>query len=186
MLRKITFIAIVALLGAHRPAGAALPPRIPLTVLFGNPVKANPLISPDGKRIAYLAPDEKNVLQVWVQTLGKEDARQVTRDPKRGIQVHLWAFAPDTLLYLQDHDGDENFHVYAVDLKTDKVRDLTPYPNVRAEIIDLDRHFPDELLVGLNRTDPRVHDVYRISLKSGTARLDTRNPGDVVAVGRSG
>jgi len=173
-------IFAAALLGALHLGAAALPPRIPLPVLFGNPVKANPLISPDGKRLAYLAPDEKNVLQVWVQTIGRDDARQVTRDPKRGIQIHMWAYAPDTLLYLQDHDGDENFHIYAVDVKSDKIRDLTPYPNVQAQIVGLDRHYPDELLAALNRRDPRVHDVYRISLKRHEVKLDTESPGDVL------
>src|SRR5262245_59634371 len=109
-------LAAAALLILAVPAAAELPPLIPRDVIFGNPVKALPNVSPDGKRLAYLAPDDKNVLQVWVQTIGKEDARQVTRDPKRGIRIHMWAYAPDTLLYLQDNDGDENFHVYAVNL----------------------------------------------------------------------
>ena len=83
-------------------------------VLFGNPVKFSPQISPDGKRLSYVAPDKNDVLQVWVQTLGQDDARQVTADKKRGIRIHAWTYAPDTLLYLQDNDGDENFHVYSV------------------------------------------------------------------------
>lgn len=83
-------------------AQADLPPLIPRQVLFGNPVKASPQISPDGKRLAFLAPDKNDVLQVWVQNLGKDDAKQVTADKKRGIRVYFWAYAPDTLL----HEGD--------------------------------------------------------------------------------
>src|SRR4029079_15119254 len=52
---------------------AAPPPLIPRDVLFGNPDRAGPQISPDGKRLAYLRPDDKNVLQVWVRTLGQND-----------------------------------------------------------------------------------------------------------------
>src|ERR1700719_3940812 len=40
---------------------------IPRTILFGNPDKASPQISPDGARMAYLAP-VNNVLNVWVGT----------------------------------------------------------------------------------------------------------------------
>src|SRR3954466_1286633 len=105
-------------------AVAEAPRLIPRKVLFGNPVKASPQISPDGKRIAYLAPDKKDVMQVWVQTVGQDDARQVTADRKRGIRVHYWAYTPDTLLYQQDNDGDENYHIYSVNLKTRAVRDL--------------------------------------------------------------
>src|SRR5262245_10099433 len=42
---------------------------IPREKLFGNPVKASPQISPDGKRLAYLAPQD-GVLNVWVKTIG--------------------------------------------------------------------------------------------------------------------
>jgi dipeptidyl aminopeptidase/acylaminoacyl peptidase len=161
-------------------ARADLPPLIPRKVLFGNPVKTSPQIGPHGKRLAYLAPDEKNVLQVWVQTLGKDDARKVTADKKRGIRIFMWTYAPDTLIYLQDSDGDENYHVYSVDLAKDQVRDMTPFPKVRAEPLPPDRDHPDELLVTLNKTNPRLFDVYRINLTTHEMVLDTKNPGDVV------
>src|SRR4051794_11631115 len=149
--------ALAGLLLQAAPARGDLPPLIPRKVLFGNPVKAAPQVSPDGKRLSYLAPDRKNVLQVWVKTLGREDDRQVTQDRKRGIRVHQWTYAPDTLLYLQDSDRDENFHFYAVDVAAGETRDLTPYAGVRAELLGVHPDFPDQVLVGLNRRDPRLH-----------------------------
>jgi dipeptidyl aminopeptidase/acylaminoacyl peptidase len=181
MLRRIAFLAAVPLLLVPAaPVRAQLPPLIPRKVLFGNPVKASPRLSPDGKHLSYLAPDDKDVLQVWVQTVGKDDARKVTADKKRGIRMHMWTFAPDTLLYQQDNDGDENFHIYAVNVKDGAVRDLTPFAGVRASPIRVDRDYPDELLASLNKTNPRLFDVYRITLSSGNLVLDTKNPGDVV------
>ena len=59
---------------------AELPPLIARDVLFGNPERTAPQLSPDGKRLAWLAPDKKNVLQVWVKTLGKDDDHIVTAD----------------------------------------------------------------------------------------------------------
>src|SRR5947209_616647 len=177
------WMMVTALVGLFLPAAAAraeLPPLIPREVLFGNPVKAAPQISPDGKRLSYVAPDKKNVLQVWVQTLGQDDPRQVTNDRKRGIRIHQWTYAPDTLLYLQDNDGDENYHLYSVNLADNVVRDLTPFQGVRAQLLDLHRDFPNEALVGLNIKNRRLHDVYRIDLTTGAAVLDTKNPGDVV------
>jgi hypothetical protein len=64
----------------------ALPALIPRDVLFGNPERASPRLSRDGKRLGYLAPDE-GVLNVWVRSLGAEDDRAVTRDRARGIQI---------------------------------------------------------------------------------------------------
>src|SRR5262249_33882182 len=180
MYRILFFSGILAGLALVLPARAELPPLIPRSVLFGNPVKTSPRISPDGKRLAYLSPDNNNVLQVWVQTIGSDDAKKVTDDKKRGIRNHQWTYAPDTLIYLQDHEGDENFHIYAVNVAEGNVRDLTPFEGVRARPVGTHRDYPDEMLVALNRRDKRVFDVYRVNLKSGEATLDTQNPGDVV------
>src|SRR5947207_1675146 len=88
---------------------ADLPPLIPRDVLFGNPDRASPRISPDGKYLAYLRPDDKNVLQVWVrsvkQSVGEADDRAVTKDPKRGIRQFFWAKDGKHLMYLQDANG---------------------------------------------------------------------------------
>jgi len=158
-----------------------LPPLIPRSLLFGNPKRARPRLSPDAKYMAYIAPDEKDVLQVWVRTIGESDDRQVTQDKKRGIRAYFWTYKPDQLIYLQDSDGDENFHLYAVDLAKNIVRDLTPFQGVKAQPIDLDPETPDEVLVGLNLNNAQKFDVYRINLNNGAVEFDSDNPGNIVS-----
>jgi dipeptidyl aminopeptidase/acylaminoacyl peptidase len=175
-----TALTLAAAALAAGPALAELPPLIPREVLFGNPEKASPQLSPDGKHLAYLAPDKKNVLQVWVRTVGKEDDRPVTRDEKRGIRQYYWAYDNQHLLYLQDAGGNENFHLYAVRLDDDKTRDLTPFEGVRAQGVDLDEDHPNEVLVGLNKRNKAVFDMHRIKIATGQDTLDTENPGNVV------
>src|ERR1039457_3870835 len=144
----------LALLLPVSPLPAQLPPLISRDILFGNPERAQPRVSPDGQRLAWLAPDKKNVLQVWVKTVGKDDDKMVTADKKRGIRQYFWAEDNRTLLYQQDNDGDENFHVFGVDLASGNVRDFTPFQGVRAGVADLNRDFPDEVVIkardGLN------------------------------------
>lgn len=162
------------------PARAAEPPPlIPRDVLFGNPERSSPRLSPDATRLAWIAPNDKNVLQVWVQTLGQEDAKAVTADRKRGIRQFRWAHDNRTLLYLQDLDGDENWHIHGVDLTTGNVRNYTPFQGVRASIVGAEIDLPNELLVALNLRDRALFDVYRLNLETGAVVLDTRNPGDV-------
>ena len=161
-------------------AFAELPPLIPREVLLGNPVKASPRISPDGTRLSYLAPSDKGVLNVWVRAIGKTDDTQVTNDTHRGIRIHFWAEDGKHLMYLQDLNGDENFHVYSVDLDTKVVRDLTPFQGIKAAGILVDKNHPNEMLVGLNLRDRRVFDMYRVDLTSGAIMMDTQNPGDVL------
>ena len=161
------------------PAFAQLPPLIPRDTILGNPERANPHIAADGKRLAWLAPDEHGVLQVWVQTIGQHDARVVTADKSRGIQSFGWAYDSKTILYAQDAAGDENFHLFAVDLDSHNVRDLTPWQGVRAEFVASNPKFPERVLVALNLRDRKLMDVYRIDLRTGAVELDTKNPGDV-------
>ncbi len=182
LLRTLSVILLAALLApavAGKPAD--LPPLIPREILFGNPVKQFPTVSPDGTRIAYLAPDKKNVLNVFVKTIGRDDDVQVTHDPKRGVGLYRWAGDSRHILYQQDSDGDENWHVYSADLGGKLVRDLTPFQGVRASNLMVSYTKPNEILVGLNLRDPRVFDMYRIDLETGAVRLDTENPGDVLS-----
>ncbi len=176
-------MACAAVLMAVAPMFSAVPddvPLIPREVLFGNPVKASPRLSPCGTRLAYLAPSDKGVLNVWVRTIGREDDVQVTNDTHRGIRIHFWAEDGTRLFYLQDIGGDENWHVYSVDLETKAVRDLTPFQGVRAANVMLDKKFPEQMLVGLNLRDRRVFDMHRVDLRTGAIVLDTQNPGDVL------
>lgn len=157
---------------------AKLPPLIPRAVLFGNPEKTGPQISPDGTKLAYLAPQD-GVLNVWVRTLGQTDDRVVTRDPLRGIRSFFWQGDSAHLLYLQDSGGDENFHLYQTEIATEQTEDLTPFAGVRAAPLAMNPNIPDRMLVTLNRRDPRVFDAYDLDLKTRTLTLDTENPGDV-------
>ena len=179
-------IAAVALVAAGSlcavPALAADPapaPLIPRDVLFGNPERTSPQISPDGKKLAWIAPDEKGVLQVWVKTIGKEDGKKVTADKKRGIRQYMWAQDDRNLLYMQDADGDENFHVFGVDLVSGNVRDLTPFQGVRASIDIVSPVVRDRILVSMNLRDRRLFDAYEVSLVDGGVKLVAENPGDV-------
>ncbi len=159
----------------------SLPPLIPREILFGNPEKTSPQLSPDGKYLAYIAPDEKNVLQVWLRTIGQEDDQILTADKKRGIRIFFWTYNADQLIYMQDSDGDENFHLHLVNIHSKIVRDLTPFQGVKAELVELEPKFPDEALVALNLNNPQKFDVYRINLKNGAVEFDTDNPGNIIS-----
>ncbi len=158
---------------AAQPTGDV--PLIPRSLLFGNPDKAAPEISPDGKRLAYLAPVE-GVMNVWVGPADKpEDARPVTEDRKRGIRHYAWAYTNRHILYIQDKDGDENWHIYAVDLEAGSTKDLTPIEDVHAQFQSICYKFPTEILVSLNDRDAQLHDVHRLNIETGERTLVVQN-----------
>jgi dipeptidyl aminopeptidase/acylaminoacyl peptidase len=165
--------------GLAAPAGAAEPPLIPRSVLFGNPERAQARVSPGGTHISFLAPVD-GVLNVWVAPVGgMGEARPVTRDTGRGIRMHRWSYTGEHLLYVQDRDGDENWRIYAVNVKSDEVRDLTPFDNVNARIQEVSEKHPDEILVALNDRVPQLHDIHRVNIRTGERTLVQANEGYV-------
>jgi dipeptidyl aminopeptidase/acylaminoacyl peptidase len=155
---------------------------IPLTVLFGNPERVSPRLSPDGTQLAWIAPHD-GVLNVWLapistrQGVSWDAARVITDDTDRGIRQFAWAHDGRHVLYVQDTGGDENWRLHDVDLSTMERRDLTPFEGVQARLIASEREFPDQILVGLNKDNPQLHDVYRLDLKTGELTKEFDNPG---------
>ncbi len=166
----ITFASTMPLASAH----AQETPLIPRDVFFGNPERANVQISPDGMRITYLAP-HNGVMNVWLQTIGNEDARPLTTSAQRPIRMYQWAHNGEQIIYMQDRGGDENFRAYAVNLADSSEIELTPFESVQARIVAADRDFPDEILVAVNNRVPQMHDVLRVNTRTGRSELAFQN-----------
>lgn len=183
--------------GKDRPAVdvSAGVPLIPRSVLFGPVDKSSGRISPDGTRIAYLAP-VNGVLNIWVAPVNDlSKAKAVTNETKRAIRSVFWAYDDKHILFVNDVGGDENWKVFAVNAETGQTRDLTPIEEIKgpdgkalpgpggrplrpaAQILSVSRKFPNEILIGLNDRDPRFHDVYRLNLASGERKLVLKNEG---------
>ena len=159
------------------PTTGEVTPLIPRQLLFGNPDKASAQISPDGAQISWLAPLE-GVLNVWVAPADNPAAaRPVTRDTGRGIRIYGWAYTAAHIIYLQDVGGDENWRLYAVQLASGEILDLTPLENIHAQIQEASPQHPGQLLVGLNDRDPQFHDLYRLDLTTGERSLVLQNDG---------
>jgi dipeptidyl aminopeptidase/acylaminoacyl peptidase len=152
-------------------------PLIPRDVLFGNPERAQARISPDGKWLSFLAPVD-GVLNVWVAPVDDlSKAKQVTEDKLRGIRMYHWAYDGRHIGYVQDKNGDENWHVYATDITTRQTRDLTPIEGVQARVQEVSHKIPGDILIGLNDRDPRYHDIWRVNLQTGERTLVQQNHG---------
>ncbi|MCX9075757.1 MAG: hypothetical protein OIN88_14090, partial [Candidatus Methanoperedens sp.] len=151
-------------------------PLIPRKVLFSDPDIESPRLSPDGTRISYLAP-VNGALNVWVGPADDpSEARPITGD-KRGIRIYFWAYTNRHILYLQDKNGDENWHIYCVDPVNGQNIDLTPFDGVNARIQHMSPRFPNRILVGLNDQNPELHDIYSINIETEKRTLLEKNDG---------
>lgn len=155
---------------------------IPRKKLFGNPTRAQAKISPDGQWLSWLAPKD-GVLNICVAPAGDMDAsRTITKDTKRGIRFHGWAYDSSHVLYMQDEGGTEEWHIYAVDVAQGSTRDLTPLAGVHAHIHDLVLDHPGVAAIAINDRDKAWHDIYRIDIRTGERELIVENMQELASI----
>src|SRR3569833_3508975 len=151
---------------ATLPSAAARVANVPLLPrdhLFGNPTRAAATISHDGQWLGWLAPHE-GVMNVWVApTSDPAQARLMTRSADRPIPVFFFSPNSDSVLYVQDKAGDENYLMYQVNLASGEERTLTPFENTRARFYGISHTIKGRVLIGLNNRDPQFHDAYMLN-----------------------
>jgi dipeptidyl aminopeptidase/acylaminoacyl peptidase len=156
-------------------------PLIPLEHFYDDPERAAARVSPDGRRLAWLAPAD-GPLNVWVAPIEGGDPVQVTNDRDRGVRAYSWSRDGARILYLQDTGGDENYHLFAADLDHPQApdRDLTPFDGVKVGVVDVPRGDPSHVLISTNRRDRGLFDVERLNLETGTIEPVAENPGNIM------
>lgn len=152
-------------------------PLIPLQDFFRNPERTGYKISPSGEYLSFLRPWERR-LNIYVQKLGQDRVIRITASTQRDITTYLWA-KDQRLVYLMDRNGDENFRAYAVNFDGSGCKDLTPFEGVKVQIIDELEDSPADILIGMNRRNPKIFDVYRLNVFTGELKLVGENPGNI-------
>lgn len=185
--RKKTLVS-VALSAAFMGLAHAQPaPLLPLEDFFANPQRGYFNISDDGNMLGFMEPTSLDGqparMNIYVQSIqdGKPsgEPRRLTSETARDIGGYFWK-GSGTVLYAKDFGGDENFHVLAVDVKSGKVTDLTPFDGARAMITDDLEDDPDHVLISHNHRNPQAFDVYRVNVHTGESTRVAENPGNII------
>lgn len=151
--------------------------KIPLKDFFKNPEKSGYQISPDGKYISYLGP-YKSRMNIFVQPIGGKNAMRITSVTDRDLGSYFWK-SGSRIVFLKDNAGDENFHLYAVNIDGSDLKDLTPFEGVKSDIVDDLEDNDNEMLIQLNKENKEVFDVYRLNINSGELTKIAQNPGNI-------
>jgi dipeptidyl aminopeptidase/acylaminoacyl peptidase len=158
-----------------KPVPRADSSLLPRQLIFGNPDRTAPKVSPDGRWLAWTAPKE-GVLNVYVAPTGDiAQAKAVTDEKNRPVPGFFWAEDNKHILYAIDKNGDENVHVFSVDVATSALKDLTPFEKTQGRIMGVSDKFPTTIVLGVNDRDPKYHDAYRVDLVSGQRTLLQKN-----------
>jgi dipeptidyl aminopeptidase/acylaminoacyl peptidase len=164
------------------------PPLIAVEDLFDAPSRSRAVLSPDGRGVAYLAP-WRGRLNVFVRDVDSDWAtpdavpgvRRVTSDTRRNIDTFFWTVDGRYLLFQQDTDGDENWHLHLADptRPDEPAVDLTPYEGVRLLGTQLPPDRPGTAFVQLNKRRSDLADLYELDLTTARLTLVAENTGDV-------
>lgn len=177
---KLKLIAVAMLLTGivgYTQAGQKAE-KISVAEFFKNPEKTSFKLSPNGEYYSYMAPYESR-MNVFVMKIGDEEAKRITNETERDIAGYMWA-NNERILYLKDTGGDENFHLYGVNLDGSGLKGLTVFEGVRTQLIDELEDQEDQILIGLNKRNPRVFDPYRLNIVSGEMTMVAENPGNIM------
>ncbi|MDB2539215.1 S9 family peptidase [Flavobacteriales bacterium] len=151
--------------------------EIPLEDFFKNPEKSSYQISPDGSFYSFMAPYKKR-MNIFIQKIGDSSASQLTFEEARDIAGYFWP-NNEQIVFLKDEAGDENFHLFGVNIDGSNPIDFTDFEGVRAQIIDDLPDQKDFVIIGLNKRNKQVFDPYRLNLKTGEISMLAENPGNI-------
>lgn len=154
---------------------------------FRNPERGFFRLSEDGATLAFMQPHSVDGaparMNIFVQDLRGSTpvgpVRRLTSETERDIAQYFWK-GSHTIIFEKDFNGDENFHVLAVDIRSGQLTDLTPFTGVRASIEDDLQDDPDHILISHNGSNPEVFDVYRAHIRDGALAMVAENPGNIV------
>lgn len=156
----------------------SVPPKIPLRDFFKNPVSRDTISSPDGQILSFLQPWESR-MNIFIRPTAGGEAKRLTGEKDRDIRDYSWK-GNQFVIYAQDDKGDENVHLKRVDLKSGEVKDLTPFPKVRSELIDdLEDVSESDVLITMNKRNAEIFDAYRLNVATGEMKMVAKNPGKV-------
>ncbi|CAD6188252.1 unnamed protein product [Caenorhabditis auriculariae] len=154
---------------------------IPRDLLFADSKYSSVSLSPDGRLVGFIAPDEKGAKNLFTRCVSCSSTRQVTFETSHDVLSYTWTALPDIILYSQDNHGDENTRLYKKNisreaLETDPMNrfSISESKNVKAAIM-ANNMIDSRLIIGLNDENPALHNVYNFDLKTNELTLVVRN-----------
>ncbi len=125
-------------------------------------------LSPNGKFISYMKRRESGERDLYLKETETQKETLLIKQEEDLIRGYYWA--NDTrILYMQDKGGDENYHVYGVDVTGQNKKDLTPYDGVRVNIIESLKEDNNNVIVQMNKDDLQQEEPYRLNINTGEA-----------------
>ena len=114
---------------------------------FRNPEKVL-FLSPNGEYLAYTQPWQRH--ECLCAKIGSHDEPlRLTEATARNVAGYFWK-GNDRIIYIQDSGGDENYHLFSVDI-TGKNKRTHALSNVRVSVVDDLEDVENKMIIAMNR-----------------------------------
>ncbi|TJZ63131.1 S9 family peptidase [Sphingobacterium olei] len=133
---------------------------------FARPKSSSFQLSPNGKYLSYMEKDDQNKRHVMIKEIATGKIARAIEEKKELIRGYGW-INDNRLVYVMDKGGDENYHLYAVDLDGNNNVDLTPYEGVQASILNLLKEQKDFMIISMNKDNKQVFEPYKVNVNTG-------------------
>ncbi|MDR1527914.1 MAG: S9 family peptidase [Dysgonamonadaceae bacterium] len=134
---------------------------------FARPKASSFQISPDGKYMSYMEKEEGTTKRhVYVKDVKTQETTRIIEEKDELIRGYGWV-NENRLVYMMDKGGNENYHIYAVDLDGTNNIDLTPFDGVQAGIINMLKDQKDFVIIQMNKNNKQVFDPYKLNIVTG-------------------
>lgn len=144
---------------------------------FRQPAQSSFQLSPDGMYLSYLQREEDRKRNLYVKNVTTGQTQRVVEEGDELIRGYGWA-SEGRLIYVQDQGGNEDYHLFAVDVDGQNLVDLTPFNGVRVGIIEFLKEQPDFMIIQMNKDNPQVFEPYKINIRNGdlTKLFENKDP----------
>lgn len=133
---------------------------------FQRPTSSSFQLSPNGKYLSYREKDEKNKRHVYVKEIESGKVIRVIEEGEELVRGYGW-INDDRLAYMMDNGGDENYHIYAVNVDGTNNIDLTPFDKVQAGILNMLKEQKDYIIISMNLENAQIFEPYKININTG-------------------
>lgn len=133
---------------------------------FARPKARTFSFSPDGKYLSYREKDDNKKNHVYVKNLETEEVVRVIEEKEELIRGFGWA-NNERLIYVMDKGGNEDYHLFGVDIDGTNQKELTPFDGVRVNILEILREDKDHLIISMNKNNAQIFEPYKINIVTG-------------------